>query len=74
VISEKLSEGTMVQIQIDLNIDNDGHTTRMSGIVLQSSNATTKEVNLANEILRQIQNSATCEVVGESCKKNEKPE
>lgn len=47
----------MVQMQIELKLENG--VMKMSGIVLQSHDAVTKEVNLANDIIKQIQESLT---------------
>ena len=45
----------MVQIQIDLKIE--GGVMKIHGIVLQGHDAVTKEVNLGNDIVKNIQES-----------------
>jgi hypothetical protein len=48
----------MIQIQIDISIEPDMKTTKMSGVVLQAGNATRKEVCLGNELLAALQATA----------------
>jgi hypothetical protein len=45
----------MIQIQIDLRLD--GGVMKIHGIVLQGHDAVTKEVNLGNDIVKNIQES-----------------